>query len=108
MSGRISNILSTVSITLAVESLVITSSTEGCWLYQPADSLLRTPGSIEATAERRTTAPLARPATAGGGPAPVGRRGATPLPGARASPPAPPRPPARAQSATAGRRTPTP
>ena len=65
MSGRISKIWSTVSITLAVESLVTTSSTEGCLLYQPADSLLRTPGSIEAMAERRTTVPFAVRTTIG-------------------------------------------
>ncbi len=50
---------STVSITLELDCLLITSSTEGWPLNQPAERLLRTPASIEATAESRTTVPLA-------------------------------------------------
>jgi hypothetical protein len=57
--------LSTVSITLEVESLVITSSTDGEWLYQPYDCVLRTPGSIVAISESRTTVPLALRTTTG-------------------------------------------
>jgi hypothetical protein len=49
---------STVSITLEVDCLLITSSTDGWLLNQPAARLLRTPASIEATDESRTTAPL--------------------------------------------------
>ncbi len=56
---------STVSITLAVDCLVMTSSTEGWPLYQPAARLLRTPASIEATDDSRTTVPLAVRTTIG-------------------------------------------
>src|SRR5664279_1159770 len=49
---------STVSMTLALPCLVMISNTEGSRLYQPAERLLRTPGVIEATVERRMTVPL--------------------------------------------------
>ncbi len=52
-------------MTLASACLVITSSTDGWPLYQPAERLLRTLGSIEATADSRTTAPLALRTTIG-------------------------------------------
>ena len=50
---------STVSITLEVGLLVDHSSTDGWPLNQPAERLLRTPASTEATDASRTTAPLA-------------------------------------------------
>ena len=56
---------STVSITLELACLLITSSTEGWPLNQPAERLLRTPSSIEATADSRTTVPLALRTTIG-------------------------------------------
>src|SRR5262249_8060946 len=55
----------TVSITLESADLVITSSTEGLPLYQPKERLLRTPGSIDATAESFTTVPLDMRTTSG-------------------------------------------
>ena len=54
---------SAVSITLASSDLLTTSSTDGWRLYQPKERLLRTPGSIEATAESLTTLPLAERTT---------------------------------------------
>ena len=45
--------------------MLITSSTEGWPLNQPAARLLRTPPSIEAMAESRTTVPLAARTTTG-------------------------------------------
>jgi len=56
---------STVSITFESACLLITSSTEGWPLNQPAERLLRTPSSIEATADSRTTVPLALRTTIG-------------------------------------------
>ena len=65
ISGISSRMRSTVSITLESAALVITSSTEGWPLNQPNERLLRTPGSIEAMAESRTTVPLAVRTTSG-------------------------------------------
>ena len=65
ISGMISWMRLTVSITLESAAFVITSSTEGWLLYQPNERLLRVPGSIEAMAERRTTVPLAVRTTSG-------------------------------------------
>ena len=65
ISGSSSRTRSTVSITLASADLVITSRIEGWPLYQPNERLLRTPGSIEAMAESRTTVPLAARITSG-------------------------------------------
>jgi hypothetical protein len=56
---------STVSITLAVDCLLMINSTEGWPLNQAAVRLLRTPDSIEATAESRTTVPLTLRTTIG-------------------------------------------
>ena len=56
---------STVSITLELACFWITSRTEGWPLNQLAERLLRTPASIEATAESRTTVPLALRTTIG-------------------------------------------
>ena len=56
---------STVSMTLEFACLVITSSTEGWPLNQPAERLLRTLASTDATAESRTIAPLAVRTTIG-------------------------------------------
>ncbi len=55
MSGSVSRMRSTVSITLELACLLMTSSTEGRPLNQPAARLLRTLASIEATADSRTT-----------------------------------------------------
>ena len=46
-------------ITLEFACLLITSSTDGRPLNQPAERLLRTPASMDATDESRTTAPFA-------------------------------------------------
>ena len=64
-SGNSSRMRSTVSMTLESLALVTTSSTDGCRLYQPKERLLRTPGSIEAMAESRTTVPLTVRTTSG-------------------------------------------
>ena len=45
--------------------MLITSSTEGWPLNQPAERLLRTPASIEATEDNRTTVPFALRTTIG-------------------------------------------
>ena len=65
ISGSIARTRSTVSITLASADLVSTRRIEGWRLYQPNERLLRTPGSIEAMAESRTTVPLAALITSG-------------------------------------------
>jgi hypothetical protein len=57
--------LSTVSMTLELACLVMTNSTEGSLLNQAAARLLRTPGTIDAIAESRTTVPLALRTTIG-------------------------------------------
>ena len=65
ISGSISRTRSTVSITLASADLVSTRRIEGWPLYQPNERLLRTPGSIEAIADSRTTVPLVARITSG-------------------------------------------
>ena len=65
ISGSIVRTRSTVSITLASADLVRTRRIEGWRLNQPNERLLRTPGSIEAIAESRTTVPLAALITSG-------------------------------------------
>ena len=58
-SGSRSLIRCTVSMTLASESLVMISNTEGWPLNQLAERLLRTPCSTDAICDSRTTSPLA-------------------------------------------------